>query len=75
MNSPQPVYDALPYSYIGAGVCSIVLMESGLRLLPAFLLIAAGLLVLAWRRSARLNVERVEAADRLKMRNKLRNLG
>lgn len=75
MNTPQPVYDALPYAYIGAGVGSIVLMESGLRMLPALLLIAAGLLVLGWRHSARLKTQRAENAERIKLRNKLRNLG
>ena len=72
MNTPQPVYDALPYSYIGAGVCTIVLMESGLRLLPAFLLIAAGLLVLAWRRSARLTEAAIQRGPQRRQAAKLR---
>lgn len=71
MNTNQTVYDALPYSYIAAGVSSMALMESGLRLLPAFLLITAGLLVLAWRRGARLNADKAVAASRIKRRNKL----
>lgn len=46
-------YDALPYGYIAAGVMNAMLLDSGLKYLPVIVLIAAGLLVLAFRRSAR----------------------
>jgi hypothetical protein len=50
---PKLVYDALPVVYIAVGVMTLFGLDSGLRVIPAGLLIAAGLLVRAWRRQAR----------------------
>lgn len=58
------LYEALPYAYIGAGALNAVLLESPLKYLPAFLLITAGLLILAWRRSARARTARIAHAAR-----------
>jgi membrane protein implicated in regulation of membrane protease activity len=58
------LYEALPYAYIGAGAINAVLLDSPLKYLPAFLLIGAGLLILAWRRSARARTRRIAHAVR-----------
>ncbi|MEK6805983.1 MAG: hypothetical protein AABY95_04985 [Pseudomonadota bacterium] len=62
MTLNQPTYQALPYAYIVAGLFSAALVDSSLRFLPAFLLVAAGVLVLGWRRSARLKYERATSS-------------
>ncbi len=48
----KTVYDALPYALLGAGLLSLISLDSRLRFLPALLLVSAGLLILAWRREA-----------------------
>ena len=50
----KATYDALPYAYIGAGFLNAVLLQSPVKFLPALILVIAGLLVLGWRRSARM---------------------
>ncbi len=49
---PKLVYDALPLVYVGVGVMTLFGLDSGLRVIPATLLIVAGLLVRTWRRQA-----------------------
>ncbi|TJY64986.1 hypothetical protein E4T66_01820 [Sinimarinibacterium sp. CAU 1509] len=49
---PKVVYDALPVVYILVGVMTLFGLDSGLRVIPATLLIIAGLLVRTWRRQA-----------------------
>lgn len=49
----RPIYEAMPKLYIGAGILNIVVLDSPLKYLSAGLLIAAGALVMLWRRQAR----------------------
>jgi hypothetical protein len=58
MNSTM--YEALPYAYIGAGALNALLLDSPLKFLPAMLLIGAGLLIIAWRYSARSRAARLQ---------------
>ena len=50
---PKPLYEALPYVYVGFGLLALVMIESGVRFIPGALLILAGLLVLNLRVSHR----------------------
>lgn len=58
MNST--IYEALPYAYIGAGALNALLLDSPLKFLPAILLIGAGLMIIAWRYSARSRAARLQ---------------
>jgi len=53
MDLPKPVYEALPYVYVGFGLMALVMIESGVRFLPGALLIVAGLIVFNRRFSYR----------------------
>ena len=57
----KATYDALPYAYIGAGLLNALLLQSPVKFLPALLLLGAGLLVLGWRRSARMRARQQSA--------------
>lgn len=50
---PKPVYEALPYVYVGFGLLALAMIESGARFIPGALLIMAGLIVLNQRFSYR----------------------
>ncbi|NQD35643.1 hypothetical protein HPT27_01325 [Permianibacter sp. IMCC34836] len=50
---PKPVYEALPYVYVGFGLMALAMIESGVRFIPGALLIVAGLIVLNQRFSYR----------------------
>lgn len=54
----QATYDLLPYAYISAGLLNGMLMDTDLRFMPTLLLVSAGFLVMAWRRSARLRMQK-----------------
>lgn len=53
MDLPKPVYEALPYVYVGFGLLALAMIESGVRFIPGALLIVAGLIVLNLRFSYR----------------------
>lgn len=59
MDLEKAIYESLPLAYIGAGLMTLLLLESPLKFLPALALISAGLLVLAWRNSARNSAQRL----------------
>jgi hypothetical protein len=60
MDFEKIYYESLPLAYIGAGAMTLMLMDSRLKMLPALLLIASGLLVMAWRKSARSKAQSVK---------------
>lgn len=49
----KALYELLPFIYLVTGALIGTLLESPVRYLPALLLIAAGSMVLNWRRKAR----------------------
>lgn len=55
----KKTYDALPYLYIGMAFLIMFFMDSRLKYLPALVLLFAGLLILAWRKSARRRAEKM----------------
>lgn len=50
---PKPIYEALPYVYVGFGLLAMAMIESGVKFVPGALLIVAGLIVLNQRFSYR----------------------
>ena len=50
---PEPLYRALPFLYIVAGVLASIYLDSVTATISGMLLVTAGLLVLGWRFSAR----------------------
>lgn len=49
----KALYELLPFIYLVTGALIGTLLESPVRYLPALLFIAAGSMVLSWRRKAR----------------------
>jgi len=60
----KTAYEALPFAYIAGGVLCVSLLESPLKLLPGISLVAAGFLVLLWRRAARAHQRRQREISR-----------
>jgi hypothetical protein len=56
MDLDEKIYELLPMAYISAGLLTLLLMDSRLKILPALLLVGAGALVWIWRRNARRSV-------------------
>jgi len=46
---PKPLYEALPFVYLGAGVTTVHTLDTPLALIPAILFGAAAVLALASR--------------------------
>lgn len=70
MDLPKPLYEALPYVYVGFGLMALVMVESGVKFIPGAMLILAGLIVFHLRFSYR-----QEEAVREKRRRRLKAKG
>lgn len=70
MELPKPLYEALPYMYVGFGLVALVMIESGVKFIPGALLIITGLIVFHLRFS-----HRQEEAVRSQRRKRLKAKG
>ena len=46
---PKSIYESLPYAYVTCGVLTLVLLQTIARVIPGFMLISAGILILQMR--------------------------
>lgn len=72
MELPKPLYEALPYLYVGFGLVALVMIESGVKFIPGALLIISGLIVFHLRFSYRQEeAVRTQRRKRLKAKGRL----
>lgn len=72
MELPKPLYEALPYLYVGFGLVALVMIESGVKFIPGALLIITGLIVFHLRFSYRQEeAVRTQRRKRLKAKGRL----